>query len=144
MKIVSTAKMSERHQEKLRTEFPGCKFFFHPHMKEAEEDVQDADVLVTYGEDITPENAAGMRNLRWIQVLSAGMDTMPLSLLADRDILITNASGIHKIPMAEYTFGVMLQAARKMMNCMKSSATASGTEACEWKNCTVKRWESSE
>ncbi|MBN6187921.1 D-2-hydroxyacid dehydrogenase [Aneurinibacillus sp. BA2021] len=114
VKIVSTAKMSERHQEKLRTEFPGCKFFFHPHMKEAEEDVQDADVLVTYGEDITPENAAGMRNLRWIQVLSAGMDTMPLSLLADRDILITNASGIHKIPMAEYTFGVMLQAARKM------------------------------
>ncbi|MFT9848686.1 D-2-hydroxyacid dehydrogenase [Aneurinibacillus sp. REN35] len=114
MKIVSTAKMSERHQETLKAEFPGCEFDFYPHMKKAETDVTDAEVLVTYGEDLTPENVGEMRNLRWIQVLSAGMDTMPLSLLADRDILVTNAGGIHKVPMAEYTFGVMLQVARKM------------------------------
>lgn len=114
MKIISTAKMSGRHQEKLVTSYPHHQFHFYASMKEAQADVMDADILVTYGEDLTPENIPEMQKLKWIQVLSAGVDMMPLSLLADRGILVTNASGIHKIPMAEYTFGVMLQVARKM------------------------------
>jgi phosphoglycerate dehydrogenase-like enzyme len=114
MKIVSTAKMSSRHQEKLSTAFPHHDFFFYASMQEAETDIKDAEVLVTYGEDVTSDNVEEMRNLKWIQVLSAGMDLMPLELLADRNILVTNARGIHKVPMAEYTLGVMLQVARKM------------------------------
>ncbi|CEH28924.1 hypothetical protein AM501_26945 [Aneurinibacillus migulanus] len=114
MKIVSTAKMSKRHQEKLEKAYPHHDFYFYDQMSEAETDVKDTHVLVTYGEDLTPDNMQDMQNLRWIQVLSAGMDMMPMSLLAERGILVTNASGIHKIPMAEYTFGVMLQVARKM------------------------------
>ncbi|ERI09638.1 D-2-hydroxyacid dehydrogenase [Aneurinibacillus aneurinilyticus] len=114
MKIVLTAKMSKRHQEKLEKAYPQHDFYFYDRMKEAATDVKDTHVLVTYGEDLTFDNVQDMQNLRWIQVLSAGMDTMPLSLLAERGVLVTNASGIHKIPMAEYTFGVMLQVARKM------------------------------
>jgi phosphoglycerate dehydrogenase-like enzyme len=114
MKIVSTAKMSERHQQKLTFSFPHHDFFFFASMKEAKAEIKDADVLLTYGEDITHENVQDMHKLKWIQVLSAGMDKMPLSVIGERGILVTNANGIHKIPMAEYTFGVMLQVARKM------------------------------
>lgn len=114
MKVVSTAKMSERHQERFRQSYPNHQFFFFSSMKEAEKEVADAELLITYGEDLTPERVASMLSLRWVQVLSAGLDMMPLSELEGRGVKVTNASGIHKIPMAEYTFGVMLQAARKM------------------------------
>ncbi|QYY43358.1 D-2-hydroxyacid dehydrogenase [Aneurinibacillus thermoaerophilus] len=113
MKVVSTAKMSQRHQEKLKSMFPHHNFFFFASIKEAEQEVKNTDVLVTYGEDVTPDNICEMRSLKWIQVLSAGMDLMPLSVIGQRGILVTNARGIHKIPMAEYTFGVMLQVARR-------------------------------
>jgi phosphoglycerate dehydrogenase-like enzyme len=48
-------------------------------------------------------------NLRWIQTTSAGVGPMIKRLgLADTDILITTASGIHAKPLAEFAFAVML------------------------------------
>lgn len=114
MKVVSTAKMSIRHQERLQTAYANHQFFFFSSIEEAGDEIRDAELLITYGEDLTPERVASMSSLRWIQVLSAGVDMMPLTELAVRGVKVTNASGIHKIPMAEYTIGVMLQATRKM------------------------------
>ena len=37
---------------------------------------------------------------------------MPLQAIKEKNILLTNARGIHRIPMAEYTLSVMLQVAR--------------------------------
>ncbi|WCK55357.1 D-2-hydroxyacid dehydrogenase [Aneurinibacillus sp. Ricciae_BoGa-3] len=113
MKIVSTAKMNDRHQEALRSEFPHYTFEFFGNMAQAEEQVNQADILLTYGEDLTAEITGKMKSLKWIQVLSAGLDFMPFKELEARDILVTNARGIHKIPMAEYTMSVMLQVARE-------------------------------
>jgi phosphoglycerate dehydrogenase-like enzyme len=113
MKIVSTANMSSRHQETLHGQFPHHNFGFYGNMSQAGENVNHADILLTYGEDLTPEITTSMKSLKWIQVLSAGLDLMPFKELAAQDILVTNARGIHKIPMAEYTMSVMLQVARE-------------------------------
>lgn len=48
-------------------------------------------------------------NLRWIQTTSAGVGPMIQQLgLADTDIIVTTASGIHAKPLAEFAFAVML------------------------------------
>lgn len=48
-------------------------------------------------------------NLRWIQTTSAGVGPMIKRLgLADTDIIVTTASGIHAKPLAEFAFAVML------------------------------------
>ncbi|WP_027415587.1 D-2-hydroxyacid dehydrogenase [Aneurinibacillus terranovensis] len=114
MKIVSTAKMSSRHQKTLTERFPHHTFYFYENIHEAKDDITDAEIVVTYGEDLTGELIETMQRLTWIQVLSAGLDKMPLPSLAEKGILVTNAKGIHKIPMAEYTIGVMLQVAREL------------------------------
>ena len=50
-----------------------------------------------------------MPKLRWIQTTSAGVGPMIKRLgLADTDILVTTASGIHAKPLAEFAFAVML------------------------------------
>lgn len=48
-------------------------------------------------------------NLRWIQTTSAGVGPMIQQLgLADTDLIVTTASGIHAKPLAEFAFAVML------------------------------------
>jgi phosphoglycerate dehydrogenase-like enzyme len=48
-------------------------------------------------------------NLKWVQFLSAGADhVMRGELAARKNIALTNASGIHSTPIAEYTIASML------------------------------------
>jgi len=114
MNIVFTAKISERHQKALQEQFPQVTFSFFASQKEAGASLNEADVLVTYGEDLTEEKLREYANLKWIQVVTAGVDKLPLPYLAESSILLTNVRGIHQIPMAEYTFAAMLQVARSL------------------------------
>lgn len=75
--------------------------------------MRDADVLITYGEDLTPEMVKRAEHLKWIMVISAGLDRLPFSAIKEKGIMVTNARGIHKIPMAEYVFAAILQWAKK-------------------------------
>lgn len=45
------------------------------------------------------------KNLKWIQSTSAGMDEL-LPNIVDRDIIITNASGVHAIQVAEHAWAL--------------------------------------
>lgn len=50
--------------------------------------------------------------LMWIHAQSAGVDYMDLSLLKEKNILLTSSSGIHAIPIAESVFGMLLSYTR--------------------------------
>lgn len=114
MNIVSTAKMSDKHQSKLMDSFPQHQFSFFNGMADTPaESLEKAQVLVTYGEDLTSEIVKKMSSLQWIQVLSAGLELMPFDALIERQVVVANARGIHQIPMAEYTMGMILQLARQ-------------------------------
>ncbi|NHM33293.1 D-2-hydroxyacid dehydrogenase [Neobacillus terrae] len=109
MKIVASFVPSEEIQKDFKDEFPNIEIEYYKGIKNAEKAFTDAEVFLTYGEDLTPEYIELAKNLKWIMVLSAGLERMPFAACADKGILVTNASGIHKIPMAEFTLGTMLE-----------------------------------
>ncbi|MEQ2526893.1 D-2-hydroxyacid dehydrogenase [Robertmurraya yapensis] len=109
MKIVSSLLPEQALQEAIQKKFPEIQFQFFKGMKNAFESFQEAEVFMTYGEDLTEELIHSARNLRWIMVMSAGLEKMPLAACEEKGILVTNARGVHKIPMAEFTLGAMLQ-----------------------------------
>ena len=114
MIITSTAKMSLRHQQNLMDQFSEHQFYFFDNMKKTDPDrLSQSEILLTYGEDLTESIINQMPKLKWIQVLSAGLELMPFQCLQARGILVTNARGIHKIPMAEYTMAMILEITRK-------------------------------
>ncbi|TKD68362.1 D-2-hydroxyacid dehydrogenase [Pseudalkalibacillus hwajinpoensis] len=113
MQILSTAKLRSEIREQLKEEYPEVTFQFEQSMKEAEPFLSEAEILLTYGEDLSSDHIEKATRLKWIMVLSAGLERMPLRKIKERGILITNARGIHSIPMAEYTISVMLQVARE-------------------------------
>ncbi|RHW33293.1 D-2-hydroxyacid dehydrogenase [Neobacillus notoginsengisoli] len=108
MKILFTFIPSEKLQNEIQAEFPEHEFHFCK-MKSAGSLAEEAEIYVTYGEDLDNSYIEKAKNLKWIMVMSAGMDRMPFEECAKRDILVTNVRGIHKIPMAEFTLGTMLQ-----------------------------------
>ena len=51
-------------------------------------------------------------NLKWLNSIYAGLDFLPLDLLAERGVTVTNGAGINAITIAEYTVMLMLTHAK--------------------------------
>ncbi|MEP2235424.1 MAG: D-2-hydroxyacid dehydrogenase [Alteripontixanthobacter sp.] len=58
------------------------------------------------------EAAKAANKLRWLNSIYAGLDFLPLDLLAQRDVIITNGAGINAITIAEYVVMGMLNIAK--------------------------------
>lgn len=120
MNIVFSTKPSEKHQTYLTEKFSKPDFYFYEKMDMAQAALPDAEVLVTYGGDLTPELIRKSKKLKWIMLLSAGMDDMPLNEIEEAGILMTNVRGIHKTPMSEYAISMLLQVYRQAKAMMKN------------------------
>ncbi|MEH7385548.1 D-2-hydroxyacid dehydrogenase [Bacillus sp. JJ1521] len=113
MRILSTFIPIEEVTENMKKAFPDEEFIYCEDIKEALPELHTADILLTYGEDLTPEHIEIAKNLKWIMVISAGLELMPFKAIQEKGILVTNVRGIHKIPMAEYTLSMMLHVTKK-------------------------------
>lgn len=78
-------------------------------------DDQLSEVVISYAWDNTIGNkilSLPNTKLKWIQAQSAGVDYLPLPLLAKRGITVTNASGLKALPIAQTVLGYLLYFAR--------------------------------
>lgn len=69
----------------------------------------DAEIFFGY---CTPEVFPGAKQLKWIQSQAAGLDVMLDEALASRDLLVTNASGVHAPQVAEAAWALTFAIAR--------------------------------
>ncbi|MGM0845478.1 MAG: D-2-hydroxyacid dehydrogenase [Bacillota bacterium] len=113
MKVLFTFDPPQEFKKDLETEYTACDFEFFTEIQQASDSLSEAEVIVTFGEDMTDEHIRKAGKLRWIMVVSAGLELMPLKLISEKGILVTNVKGIHAIPMAEFTLGCMLQNAKQ-------------------------------
>jgi phosphoglycerate dehydrogenase-like enzyme len=114
MKVLFTFIPPQPLKQDIESSFKGVEFKFFEGILPAEDSLGEAEVIVTFGEDLTNDHILKAKNLRWIMVVSAGLELMPLEMIKERNILVTNVRGIHKIPMAEFTFGLMLQYSKQL------------------------------
>lgn len=118
MNIYSSLLPAKELQDEIKEIFPELHFQFHKGIKE--ELFLDAEVFVTYGEDLQEELVLKTDKLKWIMVMSAGLEKMPFEACKQKGILVTNARGIHKVPMAEFTIGMMLQHVKQMKTLLEN------------------------
>lgn len=78
------------------------------------EQIKNAEIIVGWSKTIAEHALQEDSKLKWVQTWSAGVDTLPLDRLRDRDILLTNSSGVHAIPISESIFAMMLSFSRQM------------------------------
>lgn len=122
MNIYFTFEPREDLRKPLVEEFPHVDFVFEQGI--TEERLKEADILVTYGEDLDEEKIAVAEKLEWIFVASAGVEKMPAQAIADRGIYVSNVRGIHKKPMAESILAHILSLKRGLPSIYEQQSRA--------------------
>ena len=113
MKLLFTIpNITEQQEKQLATQFNKDSFTFLKEKEDIANHIKNAEVWVTYGSDVTKELLEEAGELKWIQVLSAGVNALPLDEIKKRGIVVTNVRGIHKIPMSEYALSMLLHVYR--------------------------------
>lgn len=108
IKIVSTTALTEGHRDLLRAAAPNAEIT--DRACRSSDDVRElvaagCDVMLGF---IMPSDLAQRApNLKWVQLLSAGADHA-LAVAKTGSFTLTTASGIHAVPISEYTLGSML------------------------------------
>ncbi len=111
-KALVTFPIKEQFRKELAAQFPGIHFDFSDTIEGAAH--KNVTILITYGMDLTEDVLETLTEVKWVMVASAGVDQMPLQQLGDREILVTNVSGIHKTPMAESILAHILSLNRSL------------------------------
>ena len=76
---------------------------------------------------LRPEQLRLARKLQWIHSVAAGVSQLMYPEFANRASSITNASGVHAIPMAEHVIGMILALLRDFPGAMRyQTATSLG------------------
>jgi len=110
MKILCSLPVQKAQREQVRSILSEAEFLG---VKDFSEVDHEAEVLVSFGQDITEETLFHFPKLRWIQVMSAGIDHLPLQAMAGRGIALTNARGAHHIQMSEHILWSILTIMRQ-------------------------------
>jgi phosphoglycerate dehydrogenase-like enzyme len=118
--IVFSRKLADTYQDRLIEQFPNEHFIYCDTMEEVNTYIQDTEVYVTFGSDINDEFIKKAMRLKWIHVLSAGVDNLPIESIQKRGIIVTNVRGIHKIQMSEYAISMLLQVYRQGKSVIKN------------------------
>lgn len=72
-----------------------------------EEELPAVEISVGWSKKFSEQLLASDR-LKWVQSISAGVDYLPLNDFSDREILLSNGSGIHALSISEHIIGVLL------------------------------------
>jgi len=99
-------RLKEQHIKKLKELYPDYDMVTDDAETEA---FSEVEWTVGWNDRLTTLLEEGhLPALRWVQAISAGVNSLPLATFERQGIYLTNASGIHSEPIAEYVIGVLL------------------------------------
>ncbi len=98
---------SESLRERARAIAPDCEIV----APDEENALKRAHIIY---EGIKPAEIGNAENLRWLQLVSAGVNNWPIEELAERGVRVTTTSGIHAQPITEHMFGMLLMNTRAL------------------------------
>lgn len=91
MKII----IDKSFYETISRTFTDIEFYTEP------SDCPEADALIGHPEMMKKEVLEKLTNLKWLQLLRAGYDTIDVNYIKERGIILTNGKDIFSIPIAE-------------------------------------------
>ncbi len=95
----------------VKRRFPQMRVVHLPDYNGLEAELPDTDIFVGYS--IRPKQLACAKRLAWIHSTAAGIAQLLYPELRESGIIVTNASGVHSISIAEHVLGLVLSLARR-------------------------------
>ena len=103
--------------ERIRARWPEMRVVHLPRYDRIAEELPDTDIFV--GFSLRPEQFALARKLKWLHSTAAGVGQLMYADVRKSGIEVTNASGVHRIPMAEHIVGTLIALARRFPDCFR-------------------------
>lgn len=81
---------------------------------------KEVDIVVAMADDI--KRLSDFPRLKWVHLTSAGANALSDELI-NSQIIVSNSSGVHPIPISEHVFGLMLMLSRGLHKAVKVQVT---------------------
>ncbi len=131
-KVLCVFSLDERLVQKVRERFGGdVEITTAGKAEELGEKLKEFDVVVSSLPEITMEEFRKMENLKWVQCAMAGINHLPLDYFREKGVILTNARGVHRIQMSEFTVGLLLMIVRKSKDYFKAQMSK------QWQQITI-------
>jgi phosphoglycerate dehydrogenase-like enzyme len=111
----------EEQQAEIRAIAPRLRVLVTKDSQEIERHLDEIEIVVGH----LPAEQIGLalrgKNLRWIQQWGAGADwLMHQPEAVQQDFVLTNASGVHAVPISEHILALLLAFARRLPNAVRA------------------------
>jgi D-2-hydroxyacid dehydrogenase (NADP+) len=132
MKVLVSFDLPSIYAERIRRVSPKLEVVQSEDKEEALRLIRDADVL--FAGFFSKELLLAATRLKWIQAWEAGVDRFVIPELANSQVLLTNAGGVHPTPVSEHVFSMMLCFCRKMHFFIRNQMESKWERAESWES----------
>jgi D-2-hydroxyacid dehydrogenase (NADP+) len=115
---------AQQYRDRLVRRFPTVNFHAVQHAKDAEAVIAEIDVIMALGHHVPRPLIAAARNLKWMQALTTGTDTLTVPGVLPDHVLLTSTRGIHGPQMSELAFLNMVALSRNFRKMQRNQAEA--------------------
>ena len=114
--ILLIQETTKENEEKIKEEAPDFEVVRFENGK-LPNHISPEDIEIVYGWDSSLNELIKRddNSVKWIQVSSAGVDSLDFPLLEEKDIRVTNVSGIHSVAIAESVFAMIMYKTRGLL-----------------------------
>jgi phosphoglycerate dehydrogenase-like enzyme len=115
---------------RIRECWPEMRVLHLPNYDGLNPELPDTDIFV--GFSLRPEQFTNARKLKWLHSTAAGVGQLMYPELRRSGIEVTNASGVHIIPMTEHILGMLVTLARRFLDCSRYQLQARWAQQELW------------
>jgi len=116
--------------ESLRTGFPQLDSIVTSDGETILREMADAEIFISW--TLKPEQFARAQKLRWIHSPAAGVTQLLFPAVVESDVIVTNSTTVHSIPVAEQAVALLFALARRFRNCFDDQAARRWGQRESW------------
>jgi phosphoglycerate dehydrogenase-like enzyme len=111
MRILVVIPLNEAEKERLQAKMPQAEYIYVDSKEVTEELVKSADVIIG---NVPQQYIKGTKQLKWLQLNSAGTDGYCEAGVLPEGAYLTNATGAYGLAISEHMLGMLLQIKKKL------------------------------
>lgn len=125
MKIVSLEPLKESWVDSVKMQTgQDIAVILRDKVQEEAETLSSTEILICRDRDLTESLLGNLQNVKWIFIVSTGVDKLPFDYLQEREIQIVNSPNVSDEAMSDYTIGAMMLYSckfKELLQCQQKS-----------------------
>ncbi|WP_163537512.1 D-2-hydroxyacid dehydrogenase [Gracilibacillus sp. YIM 98692] len=112
--LVINMNLDENLLKEIQQEVPDWNVIANKDTDKIQNELSQAEVVLHWKRAVAPILLEKNDQLKWLQTWSAGVNSLPLDALQQKNVALTSANGVHAYPISETIFAHMLGLTRKI------------------------------